>query len=37
MTMLVVVTRDGNNQMLPLAWAVVEYEKKRHGHGLSNF
>ena len=26
--MLVVVAKDGNNQMLSLAWAVVEYEKK---------
>ncbi|WMV07248.1 hypothetical protein MTR67_000633 [Solanum verrucosum] len=26
--LLVVVAKDGNNQMLPLAWAVVEYEKK---------
>ncbi|KAH0655138.1 hypothetical protein KY285_030020 [Solanum tuberosum] len=26
--LLVVVAKDGNNQMLPLAWAIVEYEKK---------
>nr|XP_016472966.1 PREDICTED: uncharacterized protein LOC107794920 [Nicotiana tabacum] len=26
--LLVVVAKNGNNQMLPLAWAVVEYEKK---------
>ncbi|WMV55026.1 hypothetical protein MTR67_048411 [Solanum verrucosum] len=26
--LLVAVAKDGNNQMLPLAWAVVEYEKK---------
>ncbi|XP_059287011.1 uncharacterized protein LOC132040395 [Lycium ferocissimum] len=26
--LLVAVCRDGNNQMLPLAWAVVEYENK---------
>ncbi|KAH0655964.1 hypothetical protein KY285_030846 [Solanum tuberosum] len=26
--LLVVLAKDGNNQMLPLAWAVVEYEKK---------
>ena len=26
--LLCAVARDGNNQMLPLAWAVVEYENK---------
>ncbi|XP_059310018.1 uncharacterized protein LOC132061178 [Lycium ferocissimum] len=26
--LLVAVCKDGNNQMLPLAWAVVEYENK---------
>ncbi|XP_060200838.1 uncharacterized protein LOC132629119 [Lycium barbarum] len=26
--LLVVVAKDGNNQMLPIAWAVVEYENK---------
>ncbi|XP_019227686.1 PREDICTED: uncharacterized protein LOC109208976 [Nicotiana attenuata] len=26
--LLVAVAKDGNNQMLPLAWAIVEYEKK---------
>ncbi|XP_075097804.1 uncharacterized protein LOC142175131 [Nicotiana tabacum] len=27
--LLVTVDKDGNNQILPLAWVVVEYEKKR--------
>lgn len=26
--LLVVVAKDGNNQMLPVAWAVVQYENK---------
>ncbi|XP_060178275.1 uncharacterized protein LOC132608233 [Lycium barbarum] len=35
--LLVAVCKDGNNQMMPLAWAVVEVEKKHNWTGLSEF
>ncbi|XP_075101870.1 uncharacterized protein LOC142177294 [Nicotiana tabacum] len=35
--LLIVVAKDENNQIFPVAWAVVTQEKKRHGDGFLRF